>query len=204
MTLETELHYWRTSCFIGGVDEVGRGPLAGAVVAAAVMFERGFVIPPALKAVNDSKQVDALLRERLAEEIYKRALSVAVCETDVETIDRVNILQATFLAMRGAIECLSPPPEFLLIDGNRFLSPYPVPYQTVVKGDSTVFSIAAASIVAKVHRDRLMKALATTYPHYNLDRNMGYPTPDHIAAIRKHGRCPIHRLSFKLSALGEK
>ncbi|MBC8044258.1 MAG: ribonuclease HII [Rhizobacter sp.] len=204
MTLEFEQSRWPRYDFVAGVDEVGRGPLAGPVVAAAVMFEKGFTVPPSLAGINDSKQLDAAARETFAAEVFKFALSVGIGAIDEAVIDRVNILQATFLAMQRAIENLSAAPQFLFIDGNRFLKPYPLAYQTVVKGDAKVFSIAAASIVAKVHRDKLMQGFGERYPHYNFHSNMGYPTPDHIAAIRLHGRCAIHRKTFRLSALGEK
>ncbi len=204
MTTAFEQELWKTTEFICGVDEVGRGPLAGAVVAAAVMFEQKFTPRGKLRFVNDSKQLDDAMRETLDQEIRQTALAVGIGIVEPETIDRVNILQATFLAMNQAIEQLSPTPQLLLIDGNRFKPALPISYQTIVKGDAKVFSIAAASIVAKVYRDKLMKELHAEFPQYGFDTHFGYPVPSHIAAIRKHGRSAVHRKSFKLAALGEK
>lgn len=205
-TLNTafEARYWREFRHICGIDEVGRGPLAGPVVAAAVMFKQDFVPTGRLTAVTDSKALAPKTRTLLAEEIKQQAISVGIAEVDPETIDRINILQATFLAMNLAIEQLSPQPEFLLIDGNRFRSTLPIPYETVVKGDSKVFSVAAASIVAKVHRDALMTELDRAYPEYGFAHHFGYPTPKHVEAIKRYGRTEVHRKSFKLSLLNEK
>ncbi|MCS7210162.1 MAG: ribonuclease HII [Chloroherpetonaceae bacterium] len=204
-TLDTayEQLLWAQYQWVCGVDEVGRGPLAGPVVAAAVMFERGFVPPAALQGVADSKQLSPSERADLAAEIRLYAAAVAIGVVDVPTIDRLNILNASFLAMSQAIAQLSPPPDFLLIDGNSFKSSLSIPFKTVVKGDSKVFSIAAASIVAKVYRDAYMIELDAAFPQYGFARHFGYPTPEHIAAIRKYGRSPLHRQSFKLKALGE-
>lgn len=204
LTTEHESRYWHQFRHVCGIDEVGRGPLAGPVVAAAVMFERGFIPTGILTAVADSKTLLPETRSEIAEEIKRQALSVAIAEVDPETIDRINILQATFLAMNHAVEQLSPAPEFLLIDGNRFRSTLPIPYETVVKGDAKVFSIAAASIVAKVHRDALMAKLDLAYPEYGFRHHFGYGTPQHIEAIKRHGRSEVHRKSFKLSSLNEK
>ncbi|NTV46901.1 MAG: ribonuclease HII [Chlorobiales bacterium] len=204
LTTEFEARYWHEFRHICGIDEVGRGPLAGPVVAAAVMFEQGFIPTGLLTAVADSKTLLPETRSKIAEEIKRQALSVGIAEIGPETIDRINILQATFLAMNHTVEQLSPPPEFLLIDGNRFRSTLPIPYETVVKGDAKVFSIAAASIVAKVHRDALMTELDRAYPEYGFCHHFGYPTPKHIDAIKKHGRSEVHRKSFKLSLLNEK
>jgi len=204
MTTAFERELWKTTEFICGVDEVGRGPLAGAVVAAAVMFEKNFAPRGNLRFVSDSKRLDSALREALDQEIRQTALAVGVGSVEPEIIDHVNILQATFLAMNQAIEQLSPTPQLLLIDGNRFKPALPISYQTIVKGDTKVFSIAAASIVAKVHRDKLMKELHTEFPEYGFDSHFGYPVPAHIEAIRKYGRSAVHRKSFKLAALGEK
>jgi ribonuclease HII len=204
MTPEYEKNWWPIYARIAGIDEAGRGPLAGPVVAAAVMFEKNFEPTDDLKRINDSKQLSRHMREILFTAIYERALSVGVGIVSPETIDRINILQATFLAMQEAIAKLSPVPDFLLVDGNRFVKPFPIPVETVVKGDSKVFSIAAASIIAKVTRDRLMTDLHREFPDYNFQSNMGYGTTDHVEAIRQFGRCPIHRKSFKLAALNEK
>lgn len=204
MTTAVEQGLWSRYARLAGVDEVGRGPLAGPVVAAAVMFERGYAPSPALQSVSDSKKLAPTARLELAAAIRAEALAVGIGEVDAEAIDALNILNATFLAMTRAIEILSPRPDFLLIDGNRFKSALAIPFQTIVKGDSTVFSIAAASILAKVYRDELMTRLDAQFPEYGFARHFGYPTPEHLAAIRKHGRCAIHRKSFKLAALGEK
>lgn len=204
MTTAFEQELWAAYARVAGVDEVGRGPLAGPVVAAAVMFERGYAPSSALQGVSDSKTLAPQTRLELAAAIRAEALAVGVGVVDAATIDELNILNATFLAMTRAIERLSPPPEFLLIDGNRFKSALAIPFQTIVKGDSKAFSIAAASIVAKVYRDALMTELDAQFPEYGFARHFGYPTPEHLDAIRKHGRCAIHRKSFKLAALGEK
>lgn len=179
-----------------GVDEAGRGPLAGPVVAAAVMFDRSVRI----KGVRDSKQLRSHERAELAELIRARAESWAVGVAEPQEIDHVNILQASILAMHRAIETLQPCPELLLVDGNHFHHPS-LPFETIVHGDATCFSIAAASILAKVHRDCIMAQLAVVYPQYDFASNKGYPTPGHIEAIRVHGISPIHRRSFTVKKL---
>lgn len=204
MKTEVEARYWRMYPHIAGVDEVGRGCLAGAVVAAAVVFEQGFKPQGILEKVNDSKQLASSVREELAEVIERTALCYAIAEVPPSEIDKYNILNATMRAMNQAVERLSPLPDFLFIDGNYFKPVLPIPFETVVKGDSTVFSIAAASILAKVHRDNLMKALDAEYPQYGFAKHVGYATPEHIDAIKRHGRCAIHRQSFKLKVLSEK
>ncbi len=204
MTTAFEQKLWRTYRWVCGVDEVGRGPLAGPVVAAAVMFEKGFTPDDKLRRVADSKTLSPQARTELAQLIHHRAVAVGIGEVDVPTIDRLNILNATFLAMTKAIEQLMPQPEFALIDGNRYCGASHIAFETVVKGDSKVFSIAAASIVAKVYRDKLMSEWDAKFPQYGFAKHFGYPTPEHIEAICKYGRCDIHRKAFKLSALGEK
>lgn len=204
MKTDFEMPYWQMYSHIAGVDEVGRGCLAGAVVAAAVVFERDFKPEGILQQVNDSKQLPPSLREELAAAIKKTAKSYALAEVPPSEIDKHNILNATMRAMNQAIERLSPLPDFLFIDGNYFKPVLPIPFQTVVKGDSSVFSIAAASILAKVHRDNLMKQLDADYPQYGFAKHVGYATREHIDAIKKYGRCAIHRQSFKLKALSEK
>ena len=176
-----------------GCDEVGRGCLAGPVVAAAVILPKEFSHP----YLNDSKQLTQAQRETIRVDIEQAALAYAIAEVDHHTIDRINIANASFLAMHRAVEQLSVVPELLLIDGHRF-SPYPlVPHQCVIKGDSVYYAIAAASVLAKVHRDTLMKELARTYPQYGWERNVGYPTAAHRQAIQEHGITPWHRRSFK-------
>ena len=175
-----------------GIDEVGRGCLAGPVVAAAVILPEDFDLP----GLTDSKQLSDHRREDYDLTIREMATAVSVGSATIEEIDRLNILGATFLAMERAIEGLEPRPEYLLIDGNRFRSHLEIPYETIVGGDGRVASIAAASIVAKVYRDRLMARLAEEYPEYHWERNAGYGTAAHLAAIRSHGLTPHHRRSF--------
>lgn len=177
-----------------GCDEAGRGCLAGPVVAAAVILPAGF----RHKLLDDSKKMSEKDRELLEPIIKEKALAYAVGIVDAETIDRINILNASFLAMHRAIDGLQQKPEFLLIDGNRF-NPYPgLKHACIIKGDGIYKSIAAASVLAKVHRDRLMNALHETYPHYGWNQNKGYPTTSHRKAIEVHGATDLHRLSFTL------
>lgn len=174
-----------------GVDEVGRGPLAGPVVAAAVILDERTVI----RGLNDSKKLEPAERERLDAEIRRKAVCWAIGEASVEEIDSVNILRAALLAMRRAVEKLDCPPGVVLVDGNqRFESA--VPLRTVVGGDARVRAIAAASIVAKVHRDRLLDRLHDEHPRYGFGSHKGYSTPEHLAALREHGPCAQHRRSF--------
>lgn len=204
--LSTDFEYplWESLSQVCGIDEAGRGPLAGPVVAAAVVFPRHFRPAGIFAKLDDSKKLTAELRDELAPAIRESAESWALGVVDAETIDRINILQATMLAMNLAVESLGSTPEFLLVDGNRFRPVLPIPYQTIVKGDSKVFSIAAASVLAKTHRDELMTASAAEYPEYGFEVHFGYPTTRHVEAIARHGRCAIHRQSFKLRKLGEK
>lgn len=205
MITDYEWPQWQTITFVCGIDEAGRGPLAGPVVAAAVVFPRWFKPDGTiLERVNDSKKLSAEQRELLAPAIRNAAAFWAVAAVDPETIDRINILQATMLAMNLAVASLPIQPELLLVDGNRFKTDLPIPYETIVKGDAKVFSIAAASVLAKTHRDKLMVAYAEQYPQYGFERHVGYATMVHVDAIRMHGRCPIHRQSFRLRQLGEK
>ena len=205
MNTDYEWPLWQTRELVCGIDEAGRGPLAGPVVAAAVVFPRWFRPESGvMERLNDSKKLTATQREELAPAIRDAALCWAVAEVGPEVIDRINILQATFLAMNNAVKSLESTPELLLVDGNRFRSKLAIPYETVVKGDSKVFSIAAASVLAKTHRDALMLACSETYPEYSFERHFGYPTKTHVEAIRQYGRCPIHRQSFRLRQLDEK
>ncbi|MER3523898.1 MAG: ribonuclease HII [Ignavibacteria bacterium] len=176
---------------VAGVDEAGRGPLAGPVVAAAVIFEPGHTID----GVRDSKRVPPSERETLYERIVVEAVGFGIGIVDHDVIDSINILQATYRAMHLAIEHLPIQPEHVLIDGNRF-DQLSVPYSTIVDGDVLCFSIAAASIVAKVTRDRLMIEYDKQYPGYGFAHHKGYGTPEHRAAIRRLGLCEIHRRSF--------
>ena len=205
MKTDYEFPLWETTEIICGIDEVGRGPLAGPVVAGAVVFPRWFRPDGGvLEELNDSKKLSARVREKLATEIKKHALGWAVAAVEPDMIDRINILQATMLAMNHAVESLPVTPELLLVDGNRFKTNLTIPYTTIVKGDSKVFSIAAASVLAKTHRDGIMAAYSAEWPEYGFERHVGYGTREHVRAIIEHGRCPIHRKSFKLRQLGEK
>jgi len=176
---------------LAGVDEAGRGPLAGPVVAAAVILDERQPI----RGLDDSKKLSAPTRERLFEEIHAKALCFCIAEATVEEIDRLNILQATMLAMRRAVEGLRLRPAKVLVDGNR-LPVLTVASEAIVQGDAKVQAISAASILAKVHRDRLCLGLHEQHPEYGFDGHKGYPTPSHLAALRAHGACAHHRRSF--------
>jgi len=190
--LEIERALWRQGIErIVGVDEAGRGPLAGPVVAAAVIFPKEFFI----RSVDDSKKCTSKQREELFTLIMEQAISVGVGVVDHEVIDRINILQATILAMRKSIENLNIQPEYVLIDGNSFKHET-LKYQNIIGGDAKSFTIAAASIIAKVTRDRLMCELDIRFPQYGFARHKGYGTRQHIEAIRTYGLCEIHRRSF--------
>jgi len=182
---------WDGVGLMAGVDEAGRGPLAGPVVAAAVILDE---LQP-IKGLNDSKALTARARERLFDEIRGRSLCCSIGHASVEEIDSLNILQATLLAMRRAVEGLRLKPHMVLVDGNR-LPALQVPAQAVVKGDSKVKAISAASIVAKVYRDQLCMALHQAHPQYGFDGHKGYPTAAHFAALQAHGACAAHRRSF--------
>ena len=181
-----------------GLDEAGRGPLAGPVYAAAVILPPDFHHP----LLNDSKQMKRKDRDLLREVIEKEAVAWAVEAVSAEEIDQLNILRASLTGMQRAVRHLGVRPEFLLVDGNRFYPmPEKIPFTCVVKGDATYASIAAASVLAKTWRDEYMTTLAKEYPQYGWERNMGYPTPDHIAAILQFGFTPHHRKSFHLKQL---
>lgn len=177
-----------------GCDEAGRGPLAGPVVAAAVILPDGYSNP----LLNDSKQLSERQRDRLRYEIEEKALSWAVAFVEAEEIDRLNILHASTHAMCLAVQQLTMKPECLLVDGNRFYNETDIPYECIVKGDAQYMSIAAASILAKTHRDEAMVRLHREYPLYGWDRNKGYPTLEHFNAIERFGPTPCHRRSFNL------
>jgi len=180
---------------VAGVDEVGRGPLAGPVVAAAVVFPTG--VPRRLAALlDDSKKLTEKKREVLFEELTSREeIHWAFSIVDPEEIDRINILRATHEAMRGAVAALLEPPEHVLIDGLE-VRPFPIAQTALVGGDALSFSIAAASVIAKVTRDRLMVRMDSMYPQYGFAAHKGYGTAQHLASLREHGPCPIHRRSF--------
>ena len=201
-TLDVEQKLWQEGLtLVAGVDEVGMGPLAGPVVAAAAVLppeisENG--LPESFPAgVRDSKTLTQKARERLEPEIRQVAIGIGVGLVEVEEIDEINIYQAGLKAMRLALDELPSQPEHVLIDG-RMLKDYPLPQSTFKKGDRDVYSIAAASIIAKTYRDRLMADLDQQYPQYGFARHMGYGTAAHREAIRQHGPCPAHRRSFRL------
>ena len=184
----------KSDCIEAGCDEAGRGCLAGPVYAAAVILPSDFFHP----LLNDSKQMTRVQRNVLQKVIEQQSLAWAVAFVDAEEIDRINILNASILAMHKAIAQLSIQPEHLIIDGNRF-TPYPgIPHTCFIKGDSKFASIAAASVLAKTHRDAFMEQQALAFPHYGWDKNMGYPTQAHRQAIALWGPSPLHRKGFKL------
>lgn len=180
-----------------GVDEAGRGPLAGPVCAAAVILPDDCVI----EGLNDSKKLSETKREKLYDIITEKAVAYNICYGTLKEIEELNILEATYIAMNRAVEGLSQKPDIALIDGNRVPRGATVPCKTVVKGDGESFSIAAASVLAKVTRDRLMLEYAKRYPQYGFERHKGYGTKEHYAAIKEHGVCEIHRLSFLKNVL---
>lgn len=178
-----------------GTDEAGRGCLAGPVFAAAVILPDNYYSP----ILNDSKVLTAAIREKLRLEIERDAISWCVASVSAEVIDEINILQASIKAMHIAVNGLSVVPQLLLVDGNRF-NPYPgLMHQCIIKGDGLYMSIAAASILAKTHRDEYMQSLSSQFPDYGWDHNKGYPTPEHRRAISQHGITPWHRKSFNMS-----
>ncbi len=192
LTLERE-YFARGYTAVAGVDEVGRGPLAGPVVCAAVILS--LEEEKRILGIDDSKRLSPKKREYLAEKIKEAARAYAIAEVGPDVIDDINILQATRLGMKRAVEALSPAPDFVLTDGNMKLDIL-FPQRSLVKGDALVASIGAASIVAKVYRDGLMAKYAERYPFYGFERNAGYGTKEHFTAIREHGICEIHRKTF--------
>ena len=192
-------HYNTLSLVEAGVDEAGRGPLAGDVYAAAVILPPNYDNP----LLNDSKQLTAKQRQQLRTEIERDAQSWAVGIATVEEIDRFNILRATYMAMHRALDALTTRPGFIIIDGNRFAPYKDLPFATIVKGDGKYQNIAAASILAKTHRDEYMAEQHLRYPHYGWDHNAGYGTREHREAIRQHGLTPLHRHSFNLLGDGQ-
>lgn len=189
-TLEKE--FWDQKKYPCGVDEAGRGPIAGPVVAAAVILDRSVKIG----GLNDSKKISLKKRESLFDRICADALTFGIGVVDHEEIDRINILQAALKAMEIAVMGLEIRPDFVFIDGNKKTS-LDIPQRAIVKGDSKCASIAAASILAKVTRDRIMADFDSEFPAYNFLKHKGYPTKDHYEMIKKHGPCPIHRKTFK-------
>lgn len=192
MTWEFEEKAWQNGySAVCGVDEAGRGPLAGPVCAAAVILPVGIVI----EGLNDSKKLSEKKREALFDVITENAISWSVSLVDETVIDEINILQATYRAMRQAVEGLPRPADFVYVDGNRSEG-LSLPHECVVSGDARIPSIAAASIIAKVTRDRLMRDFAVRYPAYGFEKHKGYGSRAHYAALLEHGPCPIHRRTF--------
>lgn len=190
--LEYEKKLIEKGCkYICGVDEVGRGPLAGPVVCAAVIMPLDDIID----GVDDSKKVPQKKREKIAELIREKAIACNICRVEPEIIDEINILEATKLCMKTAVEGLRIKPDFVLTDGNMTLD-IAIPQESVVKGDALSYSIGAASIAAKVYRDKIMDEYAEIYPQYAFEKNKGYGTADHIKGIKEAGLCAIHRRSF--------
>lgn len=184
--------------FVVGVDEAGRGPLAGPVVAACVLIPKGFILKSKnLKFIGDSKKLTKKQREFLFEKIKNELPEYGVGICDSNSIDKINILQASFLAMKYAIGALKNKPDFIAVDGNFIIPNISTKQQAIIKGDEKVFSIAAASILAKVTRDILMMEFHEKYPQYNFDKHKGYGTKLHLEMLKKYGPCPIHRTSFK-------
>ncbi len=186
------LSYRHEGMVEAGCDEAGRGPLAGPVFAAAVILPQDFYHP----LLDDSKKMSLKAREELRPIIEREAVAWAVEEVSTEEIDSLNILWASVTGMQRAVRKLGVKPDFLLIDGNRFRPFDGYPYETIVHGDATYTCIAAASVLAKTYRDEHMRSLAKLYPEYGWERNMGYPTPEHLEAIRRYGYTPEHRKSF--------
>lgn len=191
--LEASLRRSGCTC-ICGIDEAGRGPLAGPVIAAAVILPPGF----AARNIDDSKRLSAKVREELYDYIIENARDYAIASSSPAKIDRINILQATFSAMRNAYRQLRHTPDYVLVDGNQRIPNLTISQKAIVKGDQTVLAIACASILAKVTRDRIMCEYHRQYPQYGFDRHKGYPTPQHRAMIEAHGAIDIHRRSFTL------
>ena len=191
--LEYEKKLWDAGYeFVAGVDEAGRGPLAGPVYAAAVIFPKGLVID----GVNDSKKLTEKKREQLYDVIKENAIAYSIVSVDEKEIDEINILNAAMKAFKMALDELSQKADFALLDGNR-APQMDIPYEAVVKGDAKVQAIAAASILAKVERDRYITEMDKIYPQYGFAKHKGYPTKDHKEAVAKYGPSPIHRLTFK-------
>ena len=186
---------YQTELIEAGCDEAGRGCLAGSVFAAAVILPPDFYHP----LLNDSKQMTERRREQLRSIIEREALAWSVQEVTAERIDKINILNASIEGMNLAIKALSIRPEYIIIDGNRFHTDLATPWRTIVKGDGKYANIAAASVLAKTHRDEYMMRLAEEYPMYGWAKNKGYPTREHRLAIREYGMTPYHRLSFNAS-----
>ena len=184
--------YSQGTNYICGIDEAGRGPLAGPVVVASVIMPKDSMI----EGVNDSKKISEKKREKLYDEIIENAISYSVGIVDQKEIDRVNILNATKAGLTESIKGLKVKPDVILVDALKGIDTCGIPYHSIIKGDAKCYSIAAASIIAKVTRDRIMRQWHEVYPQYNFIQHKGYGTAAHIAAIKEYGLCPLHRLSF--------
>ncbi len=178
---------------VAGVDEVGRGPLAGPVVAAAVVFPNNISLPQ----IRDSKRLSPQKRSELFDLIFEKALDIGIGQVDQKEIDQLNILNASLKAMHKAIKSLKNRPKVILVDGNQKIPNLRIPQISIIKGDSLSLSVAAASILAKVTRDKMMLAYHKEYPHFSFDQNKGYATKTHIEALKTHGPCEIHRMTFR-------
>lgn len=196
---ESERHYWENGVFPGGMDEVGRGPLAGPVVCACIVLPS----EPLIEYVKDSKKLSELRREKLYPKLCSAAICCGIGSQPPEVIDEINILQATKLAFKQAYESMQSPPEYVLVDAVKNLD-IAAKQTAIIHGDALSYLIAAASIVAKVTRDRYMAEMAGVYPEYGFERNKGYGTREHIEALKKYGPCPIHRKSFIGNFVGER
>ena len=188
------LPYHTSDKIEAGTDEAGRGCLAGPVFAAAVILPRDFSHP----FLRDSKKLNTIQKEELFALIKKEAIAYSVKKVTPKQIDKINILNASILAMHKSLDGLDPKPEFILVDGNKFKPYKKLPYECIIKGDDKYYSIAAASVLAKVSRDHYMTKMAKKFPYYSWDTNMGYPTKAHRVGIEEHGVTPLHRKSFKL------
>lgn len=183
--------------YVAGVDEAGRGPLAGDVYTAAVIFDKGTMI----EGLNDSKKLTPAKREALFDVICERALAYQITTADAARIDEINIRNATYESMCASVRALQPAAEFVLVDGDAVIG-MTLPHECVIKGDATSLSVAAASVLAKVSRDRYMEEMDKLYPQYGFAKHKGYGTREHVEALRKYGPCPIHRRSFLTKILG--
>ncbi len=197
--IEEDIYEHGNVKYICGIDEAGRGPLAGPVVVASVVMPRDSMI----EGVNDSKKVSEKKREKLYDEIIENAISYSVGIVDQKEIDRVNILNATKAGLTESVKGLKVRPDIILVDALKGIDTCGVPYESIIKGDAKCYSIAAASIIAKVTRDRIMRQWHEIYPEYNFIQHKGYGTAAHIAAIKEYGLCPLHRRSFVKNIVGE-
>ncbi len=195
---EEEKKFMNGATFVAGIDEVGRGPLAGPVLAACVVVEKGQKISKELlREVKDSKKISEKKREKIYNVILENFKYIGIASCDSRIIDKINILEASLYAMNKALFSLNIRPSFVFVDGNQKVKNIKIDQETIIKGDAKVFSIAAASIVAKVTRDKMMKRYHKIYPNYSFDKHKGYGTKLHLERLKIYGPCPIHRMSFR-------